>query len=297
MAIKIELIKQLRETTGSGMMDCKKALEETGGNLDEAFKWLREKGIAKAAKKSARIAAEGIVKIIENKNKIALFELNTETDFVAQNKQFIELTEKVAKLIIANDTCDVSAILKLKDGENTLEDTLIQAAATIGEKISLRRVEMFTKSGNETFGAYTHFNNRSASILLFDNKIDETAVKNVAMHVTAMDPKFISTDNIDNEFKKNEKEIILNEIKNDPVNSKKPTAILERMVEGRLNKQFMTLCLLSQKFVLDESQTVEQFLNSKKVKLLKMARFEVGQGIEKQEVDFAAEVAQQMKNV
>ncbi|WP_338970460.1 translation elongation factor Ts [Spiroplasma endosymbiont of Labia minor] len=293
MALSATLIKELREITGAGMMDCKKALEITNGNVDEAVIWLRENGIVKAAKKSDRIAAEGVVFAKQNDKKAVIFEINSETDFVAKNNQFISIVEEIAETLLnsANENSTLEEVLKLPTKNyNSIEETIIIATATIGEKISFRRFSILDREKYTTV-IYNHSNKRVSVLLGFDGNINESDAYNVAMHVAAMAPKYLTKNEVPQEFINAEKHIIAETTDL----SEKPEKVAAGILEGKLNKRLGEVVLLEQDFVIDEKQKVGNFIKSKNVSLVKMIRFEVGEGIEKVTTDFAAEVVAQLK--
>ncbi|AGM26251.1 elongation factor Ts [Spiroplasma syrphidicola EA-1] len=295
MVVTAQLVKELRTATGAGMLDCKKALEETNGNIDEAIKWLREKGITKAAKKSDRIAAEGLVGMAMKGNKVVVFEVNSETDFVAQNQQFLTLLDQIGATLVNSNVSAVEEALQLDVNGQTLDALITNAIATIGEKITLRRFTILEINDNQSIGTYVHSNKRIVAALLFDGVISEEAGKQLAMHVSAMRPQFVSREEMSQDFLASEKAILTAEAKNDPKNAGKPDNILEKMVEGRLNKQLAEISLLDQAFVINPDQKVSDFLKANNVSVKKMIRYEVGEGIEKEQVDFAQEVMAQVR--
>lgn len=291
MAVTAQMVKDLREKTGAPMMDCKKALDATDGNIEEAITWLREKGIAKAAKKESRVAAEGLCNVAINGNKAVIYEVNSETDFVSKNAQFLDLLETIGKALLSSDSEDYLNIVY--NGE-TINNILIAATATIGEKISLRRVTRVTKTDSENFGAYKHAGGRIAVLTLIEGG-NEAAAKDVAMHVAAINPKYLSEANIPAEELEKEKAIQIAEMKNDPKMANKPEKVLENIVNGKLAKYKKEICLLDQPFVKNPDLTVEQFAKSEKSTIKSYIRLEVGEGIEKVETDFVAEVMAQVK--
>ena len=287
------LVKELRDKTGAGMLDCKKALTECDGNVEKACDWLREKGIAKAEKKQSRIAAEGLAAVAISGNKAYLFELNSETDFVAKNQKFLDLLTKIGKIAVAADAKDAQGVLDGSlDGE-TGKSIIVNATATIGEKISLRRVVRVEKQDDEVFGVYKH-NGGKIVVLSVIKGSDEEAAHDICMHVAMYNPRFLNDSKIDQEVLDHEAEIIKAEIKNDPKAQGKPDNIIEKMLVGRINKFKKEICLVDQPFVKDPSVTVAQFLKSKNSSAVNYVRFEVGEGMEKRNEDFAAEVAAQM---
>ncbi|UKS54014.1 translation elongation factor Ts [Mycoplasma feriruminatoris] len=295
MAVDAKLIKELREITQAGMMDCKKALEASDNNIDNAIVWLRENGLAKAAKKTDRVAAEGIVLAKENDQKVVILEVNSETDFVAKNEKFLSLVNEIADALLNSQASSLEQGLQVvtKSGQ-TIEQSLISATATIGEKIALRRFELVTKSSGSCV-IYNHANKRVSTLLVFDNKLDSSDAYNVAMHVAAMAPKYINMDQIPEDFKNAEMHIIKEQAKDDIKLQSKPANVLENILKGKLSKRLAEVSLLDQLFVIDESFKVGDFLKSKHVSLVKMIRYEVGEGIEKVVTNFADEVAAQLK--
>lgn len=291
MANKAELIKQLRAVTSAGMSDCIKALSESQDNLELAIEWLRKNGAIKAAKKADAIAAEGltIAKLSSDKKLAVAIEVNCQTDFVAKNEQFIDLTDKMLNAILNNPKVDNYEALQI-DGQTFLEASQ-GLTATIGEKISFRRAKALFASDNQTLGVYTHMNNRVATAILINGKVDEEVATNVAMHIAAMNPKYVTEKEVDQEWLNKEKEIILEQTKQE---SNKPVEFLSKIVDGRINKLLKEVCLVSQPYVKDPSMTIEQYLSSKSASADKMINFVLGEGIQKKESDFAAEVAEQM---
>ena len=312
MAITAAQVKQLREVTGSGMMDCKKALTETNGDMDAAIEYLRKKGQAKAEKKASRIAAEGICFIAQdNDNKAAVVEVNSETDFVAQNEKFRTYVAQVANQALNSEAADLDAFMAeawAEDASKTVKDALVDMIAVISEKLSIRRFQRIEENEGCVV-SYLHGQGRIGVIV--DAKTDvvnddvKTALKNVAMQITSMNPKYISAADIDEAYKEHEKEILLaqaiQENEQLPENKRKPQNIIEKMLIGRLNKQFKEICLLDQVYVRaeDGKQTVGQYLdqvgkaNGTKITIKDFVRFETGEGIEKRQDNFAEEVMAQ----
>ena len=290
--ITAKLVKELREKTGAGMMDCKKALQETDGDIDKAIDYLREKGIAKAAKKADRIAAEGITHVEVKGNEAVIVEINSETDFVARNEGFQELVKEIANQILETKPESVDALLetKLSTGD-TVSERINKAISTIGEKLSLRRFALRTKTDNDAFGAYLHMGGRIGVLSVVEGTTDEEAAKDVAMHIAAINPKYVSSDQVSEEEINHEREVL----KQQALNEGKPENIVEKMVEGRLRKYLQEICAVNQDFVKNPDQTVEEFLKSKGGKLTDFVRYEVGEGLEKREENFADEVKGQMK--
>lgn len=292
MAISAKLVKELREKTGAGMMDCKKALTETDGDMDKAIDYLREKGIAKAAKKADRIAAEGLVHVEINGNEAAIVEINSETDFVARNEGFQNLVKEIANQVLATKAESVDALMetKFEDGK-TVDEKMKEAISTIGEKLSIRRFSVRTKTDNDAFGAYLHMGGRIGVLTVVEGTTDEEAAKDVAMHIAAINPKYVSSDQVSEDEISHEKEVL----KQQALNEGKPENIVEKMVEGRLRKYLQEICAVGQNFVKNPDETVEAFLKSKGGKLVDFVRYEVGEGMEKREENFADEVKGQMK--
>lgn len=293
--ITAQMVKELREKTSAGMLDCKKALTETDGDMEAAVTWLRERGIAKAVKKEGAVAAEGLCSYAIAGNKCVVFELNSQTDFVAQNAKFIALLEQVGQIIVNSNATNTEEALNVEADGKTLATIILEASGVIGEKISLRRVQAIVKTDADVFGAYKHMGGRIVTISILEGGNDEVA-KDVAMHTAALSPKFVSKDDIPAEEIAKEREVILAAALNENATSAKPkpeNIIAERIVPGRLDKQLKEICLLSQQFVKNPDQTVEQYVKGAKASVKQIVRLEVGEGIEKQVTDFAAEVAAQ----
>ena len=289
MAISAKMVKQLRDKTGAGMMDCKKALTATEGNMDTAIDWLREKGISKAAKKADRIAAEGLCNIAVNNDEAIILELNSETDFVAKNKEFLDLLAGITNAVLESKASNLEEALQVElDGE-TIEKVLVSATFTIGEKLSLRRVTRVTKQDGEFFGAYKHMGGRIVTLVLLEGGSDDAA-KDIAMHVAAINPKYLDQTQISEEVIAHETQVLTNEA----LNEGKPANIVEKMVIGRLNKYLKEICLVNQPFVKNPDETVQQFLKSNNATVKSFLRLEVGEGIEKRQDDFAEEVMAQV---
>ena len=294
MAISAKLVKELREKTGAGMMDCKKALEACDGNLEASFDWLREKGIAKAAKKADRIAAEGLTAFVIDGNAASIVEVNSETDFVAKNAEFQELVADIAKVIVTNQPADLDAALKLQLDGKDLETVIAEKSGKIGEKLSLRRFAVLTKEDAEVFGAYSHMGGKMSALVKLSDS-DEEKAKDIAMHVAASAPQYIDRTAIPTEVLDRELTVLKAQAMEENATSAKPKPenIIEKMVEGRLNKNLKEMCLVDQEFIKDPDQTVAKYLGNGKV--LEMVRFQDGEGMEKREENFAEEVAAQMK--
>lgn len=290
------MVKELREKTGAGMLDCKKALEETQGDIEAAITYLREKGIAKAEKKASRVAAEGLCNVVSNDTDAVLFEINSETDFVAKNAIFLDLVAKIGDALLNSSVQNTEEALALEVDGQTIEIILKEATATIGEKISMRRVTRVTKNASQSFGSYKHMGGRIVSLTVVEGQNDEVA-KDIAMHVAAINPKYLSQNDISSEVVEHERSILLAEALNENASAAKPKPenIIEKMVQGRLNKYLQEICLLNQPFVKNPELTVEAYVKSKGSKVVSYKRLEVGEGIEKEVVDFAAEVMSQVR--
>lgn len=288
--ITASLVKELRERTGAGMMDCKKALTQTDGDIDAAIDYLRENGIAKAAKKADRIAAEGLSYIEVKGNKAVILEINSETDFVAKNEKFVALVKNVAEAILAAEPATLEEALQVEAQGGTVEAVINEGIATIGEKLSLRRFEVVTKSDADAFGAYSHMGGRIGVLTLVEGSTDEEAAKDVAMHIAALAPKYLDESEVPADVLEHEKKVLTEQA----LNEGKPANIVEKMIVGRINKFLEEITVVNQKFVKDDSFTVEKFLASKGGKLAKFVRYEVGEGIEKREDNFAEEVMSQV---
>ncbi|HCW7498313.1 TPA: translation elongation factor Ts [Staphylococcus aureus] len=290
--ISAKLVKELREKTGAGMMDCKKALTETDGDIDKAIDYLREKGIAKAAKKADRIAAEGLVHVETKGNNAVIVEINSETDFVARNEGFQELVKEIANQVLDTKAETVEALMEttLPNGKS-VDERIKEAISTIGEKLSVRRFAIRTKTDNDAFGAYLHMGGRIGVLTVVEGSTDEEAARDVAMHIAAINPKYVSSEQVSEEEINHEREVL----KQQALNEGKPENIVEKMVEGRLRKYLQEICAVDQDFVKNPDVTVEAFLKTKGGKLVDFVRYEVGEGMEKREENFADEVKGQMK--
>lgn len=289
--ISAQQVKELREVTGAGMMDCKKALVECNGDMEKAIVWLRERGIAKAAKKEGRIAAEGVCSFAVEGNLATVYELNSETDFVAKNPLFKELCEKVGKAILASKASNDEEAMNAELNGEKVSEMLVNATATIGEKITLRRVTLYTKEDSQVFGAYSHMNGKIVAFAILNGCKEEVA-KDVCMHVAAMNPKYLSRELVDQAYLASETDIIRQEALNENKQSAKPKpeAIIEKMVEGRVNKMLKEICLVDQPFVKNPDETVGQFVKNQGCEIVTYVRLGVGEGIEKRKDDFVAEV-------
>ena len=282
-------VKELREKTGAGMLDCKKALEATEGDMEKAIDWLREKGIAKAAKKESRIAAEGLCQIKIDGNKAVILEVNSETDFVAKNEEFTNFVDYLADEILKNNAKSVEEVLEIKDGAETINDKLVALVAKIGEKISFRRFELVTKTDEECFGAYKHMGGKIGVLVVLKGANEEVA-KDVAMQGAAMNPVGLRRADVPAEMIERETHVIKEQV----MAEGKPEAIAEKMAIGRLNKFYKEICLEEQAFIKDSSLSVLDYVKNNNGKIVSMVRFAVGEGIEKREENFADEVMSQI---
>ena len=290
MDISASMVKDLREKTGAGMMDCKKALVETNGDMDKAIDYLREKGISKAAKKAERIAAEGLSNIYTNGNTSVVVELNSETDFVAKNSEFKELLDKIGGALLENEVNTVEEALNVSVGSETINDLIVNATAKIGEKISLRRFERVTKADNEVFGAYLHMGGKISSLTIVEGS-NEEAAKDVAMQAAAMRPLYTTFDSVPAEDLEHEKTVIKEQV----INEGKKPEFADKIVEGRIRKFYEETVLEEQAFIKDGSLSVKAYLENNNSKLIRLVRFEVGEGMEKRNDNFADEVMSQIK--
>lgn len=290
--ITAKQVKELRDMTGVGMMDAKKALVEVEGDMDKAVDFLREKGLSSAAKKADRIAAEGMTATYIDGNTAAIIEINAETDFVAKNEKFQVLVDTVAKAVVAGKPANMEEANAIEVDGKTIADLIVDATNVIGEKISFRRFELLTKTDADAFGGYVHAGGRISVITLVEGTTDEEVAKDVSMHVAAINPKYISREDVSEEEYKHE-EKIQTEI---ALNEGKPANIVEKMIAGRMNKYLAEISLNDQPFVKDGDQKVSEYVGSKGGKVAKFVRFEVGEGLEKRQENFADEVAAQMGN-
>ena len=282
-------VKELREKTGAGMLDCKKALEENNGDMEKSIDWLREKGIAKAAKKESRIAAEGLCQIKVEGNTAVILEVNSETDFVAKNEEFTNFVDYLADQILANDVATVEDVLAINDGGETINDKLVALVAKIGEKISFRRFEKVTKEEDSVFGTYKHMGGKIGTVVVVRGANEEVA-KDVAMQACAMNPTALNRDSISAEVVERESKIIKEQV----MAEGKPEDIAEKMVVGRLNKFYKEVCLVEQAFIKDSGMSVQDYVKNNGGEVLSMIRTAVGEGIEKRQDNFAEEVMAQI---
>ena len=289
--ITASMVKELREKTGAGMLDCKKALEANNGDINASIDWLREKGISKAAKKADRIAAEGMAAILTEGNKAVIIEVNAETDFVAKNEKFTGMVNEILESIMNSDVTTLEDALKLQTSEGTVEDLIVARTATIGEKLSFRRVEVVTKKDSESFGDYIHMGGKIAVLTVVDNASSEVA-KDVAMHAAAMKPAYVKSEDVPTDVLEKEKDIMREQL----LNEGKPTDRIENILVGKVRKYYEEVCLENQIFVKAENkETVADFVKNNGGTITTMVRFEVGEGMQKREENFADEVAKQMQ--
>ena len=284
-------VKDLREKTGAGMMDCKKALENSNGDMDKAIDWLRENGIAKAAKKESRIAAEGLTKIVVDGNNAVILEVNSETDFVAKNEKFVNFVEKLANILLNSDVKTMEEANALEVEGTTVEVMVKAITSEIGEKISFRRFERVVKNDDEVFGAYSHMGGKIGVLTIVKNASQEVA-KDVAMHVAAMYPSYVRISDVPSDVVEREANVLREQI----LNEGKPADRVEGILKGKLNKFYSEICLEEQIFIKAENkETVKQFVANNGGEIVDMVRFKVGDGIQKREENFAEEVMNQIK--
>ena len=288
--ISASLVKELREQTGAGMMDCKKALTECNGDLEAAVDWLREKGIAKSAKKESRIAAEGLAKIFVKGNRAVMIEINAETDFVSKNDEFKELLDTVGETILKSKAKTLEEALALPCEEGTIADLMVAKTAKIGEKLDFRRLAVVTKKKGENFGTYSHMGGKITAIVVVEGANEEVA-KDVAMQAAAMSPRYVFKEDVPAEEVEKERVVL----KEQAMNEGKPADIAEKMVEGRLQKFYKEICLSLQAFIKDGDIDVTKYVTNNGGKLKSMTMFKVGEGIQKREENFADEVMAQIK--
>lgn len=287
--ISASMVKELRETTGAGMLDCKKALEATNGNLEEAITWLREKGISKATKKQSRIAAEGLAYAKVQDNKAVIVEVNAETDFVAKNDEFVNLVNIIADTILNSNVKTVEEALELTHEGKTLNDLIIEKTATIGEKISFRRFSLLTKNDNEVFGNYAHMGGKIVTLVKLEGNNAELA-KDIAMHIAAMRPLYLDKTNVPSEVVDKEKEILTEQAKTEGLKEDK----IAMVVNGRINKFYEEVCLNDQNFIKENKMKVSTYVKNNGSNILEFVRYEVGEGMEKKNENFADEVMKQI---
>ena len=286
--ISASLVKELREATGAGMLDCKKALEASNGNIDEAVTWLREKGISKAAKKASRIAAEGLAVAKINGNKAVVLEVNSETDFVAKNAEFTGMVDAISEAVLNSDVTTVEDAMKLVVDGSTVEELIAGKTATIGEKLSFRRFEVVTKEDTEVFGTYSHMGGKIVALTVLSS--DEELAKDIAMQVAAMRPLYLDRTQVPAEVLEKEKTILREQAENEGLDPNK----LDMIVNGRVNKYYEEVCLVDQGFIKENKMKVNKFVESKNSNIVSFVRYEVGEGMEKREENFADEVMKQI---
>ena len=291
--ITAKLVKELRELTGAGIMDCKKALEATEGDIPKAMDWLREKGISSAEKKAGRIAADGLTSIVSSGNKAVIIEVNSETDFVAKNESFLKLVNDIANAVLENQPADLEEALTLKVGDSTIAEAVTNATALIGEKISFRRFEIVQKEDDQVFAEYKHMGGTISALTVV--KGEESVARDIAMQVASMSPIYVSRKEVPAEKMEHERHIQIEVIKNDPSLADKPEKVIKGIVEGRVNKTLQDVSLVDQVYFKNPDLKVAQFLKEENADVLKFVRFAVGEGIEKREEDFAEEVAKASK--
>ena len=290
MEISASMVKDLREKTGAGMMDCKKALVESNGDMDKAIDYLREKGISKAAKKAERIAAEGLANVYVKGNDAVVVELNSETDFVAKNAEFKELLDKIGNAILTNEVNSMEDALNTKVGNDTVNDLIVNATAKIGEKISLRRFEKVTKTDSEVFGTYLHMGGKISSLTIVEGNNEDVA-RDVAMQAAAMRPLYVNIESVPEADLEHEKSIIKEQV----INEGKKPEFADKIVEGRIKKFYEETVLEEQAFIKDSELTVKAYLEKNDSKLVNLVKYEVGEGMEKRNDNFAEEVMSQIK--
>lgn len=289
MEVTASLVKDLREKSGAGMMDCKKALAECNGDIDAAMDYLREKGIAKAEKKGSRIAAEGLANIYVDGDKAVILEVNSETDFVSKNEEFTSMIDTIGNAILKSDATDLESILNISLEEGTINDLIVAKTAKIGEKLSLRRVEVVNKNSDEVFGAYLHMGGKIAVLTVLKGASEEVA-KDVSMQAAAMKPSYVFISDVPEDIVNREREVL----KEQSMNEGKPADIAEKMVEGRIKKFYKEICLAEQAFIKDGDISVNTYVTNNSGEILKMIRYEVGEGMEKRNENFAEEVMNQV---
>ncbi len=287
--VSASMVKELRETSGAGMLDCKKALEATNGNMEEAINWLREKGISKAAKKASRIAAEGLAFAKIEGNKAVIVEVNSETDFVAKNEEFKSLVNEIADIVLKNSPKNVEEALEVVSDGKKLSDIISEKVATIGEKLSFRRFEVLEKEDSQIFGTYSHMGGKIVTVVVLEGNDAELA-KDIAMQAAAMRPLYLNRDEVPEDRIEKERTVLTEQAENEGLDPNK----LPMIVNGRLNKFFEEVCLVDQGFIKENKMKVSKYVESKNSNIVKFVRYEVGEGIEKKEENFADEVMKQM---
>ncbi|MBR3265939.1 MAG: elongation factor Ts [Erysipelotrichaceae bacterium] len=293
MAVTAAQVKELREKTGAGMMDCKNALAESDGDMEKAIDWLREKGIAKSIKKASRIAAEGLSKIVIDGDKACIVEINSETDFVAKNEQFLKLLEDTARTILAASPASNDEALALPINGHTLNDEFINATATIGEKIVLRRFAVVSKNSDELFGDYSHMGGAKTALVVMKGGNADLA-HYMAMQVASMSPSYVSANDMPADVVEHERKVQTEIVKNDEKFAGKPENVINGAIEGKVSKALKDMCLVDQEYFLDTAKKVSAVLKENNAEVVCFVRYAVGEGIEKREENFAEEVAKQM---
>ena len=288
--IDAKSVAELRSKTGAGMMDCKKALTESNGDLEKAIDYLREKGIAKAAKKESRIAAEGLANIFTSDKKAVILEVNSETDFVSKNAEFTDMIKEIGEAVLKSDAKTLEEALLLPSSEGTIADLIVAKTSKIGEKLSLRRLEVVEKTDTQNFGAYLHMGGKIAVLTLLEGANSDVA-KDVAMQAAAMRPEYLKEEDIDAERIERERKVFTEQA----INEGKPADIAAKMVEGRLKKFFKEICLLDEPFIKDGDIDVKTYVKNNGGEVLKMVRYEVGEGMDHRSDNFAEEVMNQIK--
>ena len=286
--ISASMVKDLREATGAGMLDCKKALEASNGNMEDAITWLREKGISKAAKKASRIAAEGLAVAKVEGNKAVVVEVNSETDFVAKNQEFVNLVNIIAETVLNSDVTTIEEANKLTHEGKTIEELIVDKTATIGEKLSFRRFEILTKEDSEVFGTYSHMGGKIVALTKLTK--DSELAKDIAMQVAAMRPLYLNRDNVPADVLEKERTILHEQAENEGLDPNK----IDMIVNGRINKYYEEVCLVDQGFIKENKMKVNKYVESKGSEIISFVRYEVGEGMEKREENFADEVMKQI---
>ena len=300
MTVTAQMVKELREKTGAGMMICKKALVECDGNIEQAIDWLREKGIAKAQNKVHRIAAEGLCNFVVDNNTAIIYEINSETDFVAKNEQFLALVDTIGNILIKANVNDLNEALNYEYEGKTLQALIMEKSANIGEKVTFRRIEKIIKTDTQVFGAYKHMGGKIVVISVLEGE-NEAVSKDVAMHVAAMNPKYLKEADVDNVAIEHEREMFTKEFENELENEENEkakaakTARIPQIVDGKIKKWLKEICLVDQPFVKNPDVTVKQYAKNNNSEIISFIRFEVGEGIEKRQDNFAEEVMAQVR--
>ena len=287
--ISASAVKELREISGAGMLDCKKALEATNGNIEEAVNWLREQGISKAAKKQTRIAAEGLAIAKSNGNKAVIVEVNSETDFVAKNEEFKSLVNTIADAILNSEVTTVEEAMALEVSGTTIENMIVEKTSKIGEKLSFRRFNVVTKNDDEVFGPYSHMGGKIVTLTVLSGNDSELA-KDIAMQVAAMNPTYLNKEEVPAEVVEKERAILTEAAEKEGLDPNK----IPMIINGRINKYYEEVCLLDQTFIKESKTKVSKYVESKNSNIMSFVRYEVGEGLEKREENFADEVAKQM---